>query len=794
MPLRRGAPLTFTGRGLSDSIDATNSAKGAMRSLVNLVPNPTTRGTWVCRPGQVGITTFLGFDNPGFVSGREPVGNIEYGMIASDLNPGFDQPYAYDLANDVFLTVSGIIAANVPASPPATGDWTPPVLARVGSRVVVTHPGFPGGDFKFGWFDVSGFEVVVEVDFESGKPFLFGGFSLLGIQPGMAITGAVDIPAGATVKNIFPNTQSVLDFIATSDGTADLVVADSSLIFTEMWPGKTIAGPGIQDPTVIVTRGGSIVTLSRPTLTSETGTFRAIGNVPSVRPYTYEGDFTLGDATVLNVDPVADLHTGQLLSGVNILPSPPTYVKFVTGTTMEMTQEAIGTAANAAFSAAGVVVEMTINATADGTGPVKIAGGTETAPQWGAGDTAINPLPSVPLGVAQMNGRAWFADGPDGIPFSDSLLACVRTNGTQALTVNNSQPVTAIGPLMLSAPLTGGIVQSLVAFQADVSMQQIVGDPATANLTMNLLSVPTGTHAPNTITPTAMGLAFVSPEGLRIIGFDAKVSDPIGQDGDGVVLPFLRVNNPPLAGSAFASRMTAAASGRTLRIDTPLTDGTTASYWYDLTRRIWTGPHTGAASLVKTWTDTFLITPADGSAVLLRADDSQQPDSLYVENGLPMQWEWESSLLPDSGEMAENTIIESAFMVALPPGQQVQVNFLNETRVNLDGVAIAGLQIEASLSSPWGGPIYTGPDTGVIRQRQVPWTVPLIFKQGSVNVRGNSDPGIVVGNFYMRYQILGYLLEVPQIPAATPTDLSFLLANDGVTILRNNGPVNLRPI
>jgi hypothetical protein len=239
--------------------------------------------------------------------------------------------------------------------------------------------------------------------------------------------------------------------------------------------------------------------------------------------------------------------------------------------------------------------------------------------------------------------------------------------------------------------------------------------------------------------------------------------------------------------------MTAAASGRTVRIDVPLTDGTTASYWYDLTRRIWTGPHTGAASLVKVWTDTFVITPADGTAQLLRADDSQQPDSLYIENGRPIDCEWESSLLPDSGQMAENTIIESAFMVALPPGQSVQVNFLDETRVNLDGVTLAGFVIEPSLSSPWGGPIFTGPDTGVIRQRQIPWTVPLVFKQGSVNIRFVADPNIVIGNFYMRYQILGYLLEVPQIPAATPAGEFWLLANDGVTILRNNGPINLRP-
>src|SRR6185436_12361345 len=175
------------------------------------------------------------------------------------------------------------------------------------------------------------------------------------------------------------------------------------------------------------------------------------------------------------------------------------------------------TATGAIFFGSGVVVEMNVDATADGTGTVEIEGGTPEAPQWGAGDCAINPLPSTPLGVAQMNGRAWFADGVDGIPWSDSLLPCVRTSGAQALTVNNAQPVTAIGQLMLQAALPGGIVQALIAFQTDVAMQQILGDPSNATLTMNSMPVPTGTHAPNTIVNTKDGLFFVSPEGLRYI-------------------------------------------------------------------------------------------------------------------------------------------------------------------------------------------------------------------------------------------------------------------------------------
>ena len=87
----------------------------------------------------------------------------------------------------------------------------------------------------------------------------------------------------------------------------------------------------------------------------------------------------------------------------------------------------------------------------------------------------------------------------------------------------------------------------------------------------------------------------MSPQGLRLIDLQAKVSDPIGQDGDGVIQSFLDLANPPHDTMAPASRVCAAVNGRNLRIDTPRIDGTTTSYWFDITRKIWTGPHTGAA-------------------------------------------------------------------------------------------------------------------------------------------------------------------------------------------------------
>ena len=77
------------------------------------------------------------------------------------------------------------------------------------------------------------------------------------------------------------------------------------------------------------------------------------------------------------------------------------------------------------------------------------------------------------------------------------------------------------------------------------------------------MPVLTGTLAPNSLAPSPLGLFFVSPEGLRLIDLQAKVSDPIGQDGDGVVKPFLDVSNPPHDMPAPVSRICAAVNGRT---------------------------------------------------------------------------------------------------------------------------------------------------------------------------------------------------------------------------------------
>lgn len=266
MPLRRGVPLKFSPSGVTDSLDATNAPSGSMRQLANLVPSPSTNMMFTCRPAAFPIFDFAtaGFSSPGFVSSLLVVGNIAYGTIATSRNPGDDEPFCVNLITQTAITVSGITSSNVPASPPTSGAWTPPIIAQVGSRIIVTHPGFPGGAIKFGWFDVSGFSQARLAD-TSSSTILRGNFPIIGVQPGMTITGS-GIPAGRTVV-------STSDFVLQTTGTVGLTTSLTGVGNTAgLAVGQQIAGANIPVGTTIAALpGGSTVTMSQAGTGSATG-------------------------------------------------------------------------------------------------------------------------------------------------------------------------------------------------------------------------------------------------------------------------------------------------------------------------------------------------------------------------------------------------------------------------------------------------------------------------------------------------------------------------------------------
>jgi len=535
MPPRQSAPVTWRPKGCSDTLDSSSAFNGAMASLKNLIPDPSTRSLWQCRPAAVQLTAFASFNTPGFVSALKVIGDVAYGMVASAANPGNDEPFAYDLAANIFIAITGVLAANTPASPSSTGTWTPPTMAYVGSKLIVTHPGFAAGANFFGWFDL--------------------------------------------------------------------------------------------------------------------------------------------------VNPAA--------------------------------------------------------------------------PVWHAGNlTGAIQFTTVPTAVAQFNGRAYFIHNVIGSPavvFSDVLAGTNVTNANQVLTFGDAQALTALGGLPLSNQL-GGIIQSLMVFKDDTNIYQIQGDSALNNLSVNALNTATGTLSPLSICTTPYGLTCMSPDGLRIIDFDAHISDPIGTDGDGITVPFIFTQTP--------SRLAAACNGDVLRISCKNTNAPGSpnqEWWYDFARKVWHGPHSFPASLIQPWRGSFVMTPLGVNASLWQSDSVQSVSSTYVENSVQMTFEWTTPFLPDTDSMMNNAIraglIDVAFISGIPA---FTVNMSDQNGNILNTVSISA----TGSATQWGGFNWGGAPWGgasnALAPRQLNWTRPVVFTRIQLQMLGQCAAGVKIGTLHLRYQQLKY--------------------------------------
>ena len=190
MPLRKAYPIRFTYRGISDSTDATDVFLGAAQNLKNLIFDRDNPEWMVPRPGVTPITTFPGFNTPGFVSIHNTIEPLVYGMLATNRNAGHDEPFLYDMSMQAFRAISGVTNGNTPISPATSGAWSPPSLAAIGSRVIFTHPGFGGvGGLFFGFIDTSNFSLNTVGTTANGNALVTAVGSTIGVALGQTIAG-----------------------------------------------------------------------------------------------------------------------------------------------------------------------------------------------------------------------------------------------------------------------------------------------------------------------------------------------------------------------------------------------------------------------------------------------------------------------------------------------------------------------------------------------------------------------------------------------------------------------------
>lgn len=155
MALARPAIFQWAPLGLSDARDGRLAFPGACKLLTNLIHDPVSSNMLAPRPAAFSITSFAGLTSPGVVSVQISVGTKIYGMIASGLNAGYDQPFCYDTVAQAFVAISGVTSTNVPATQGTSGAWTPPVMVLVGTYIVITHPGYTLSSGPVGTINIS---------------------------------------------------------------------------------------------------------------------------------------------------------------------------------------------------------------------------------------------------------------------------------------------------------------------------------------------------------------------------------------------------------------------------------------------------------------------------------------------------------------------------------------------------------------------------------------------------------------------------------------------------------------
>lgn len=383
------------------------------------------------------------------------------------------------------------------------------------------------------------------------------------------------------------------------------------------------------------------------------------------------------------------------------------------------------------------------------------------APVWNAGNMGgMIAFTTAPSFVKNFNGRAYYiVNPPTGQPsliFSDVLVALNTSNANQVLTFDDNEALTALGGLPLANQL-GGIIQALVVFKNVSNIYQVTGDAASDNLAKNSLNIVTGTLAPNSVCSTPKGLAFVSPDGVRLINQQAVVSDPLGTAGSGITVPFTYAVVP--------SRISATCGGNVMRVSVQNGNAVGSpqqEYWYDFARSIWTGPHTFGASLMVPYLNSFVTAPVGVTGKLFQSDVVQTATSTFNENGTPLTFNWQTSMLPDTDQMCENNILETTIYMSLVSGTgNISVTATDQDNATLGAASVlvtGGSTIWGSFV--WGQAPWQGLQSGLFPQ-QVAWPQPVVFRRMKIGAAGNSYYGFKIGRMHMRYEMLGYLQQVP---------------------------------
>lgn len=377
-----------------------------------------------------------------------------------------------------------------------------------------------------------------------------------------------------------------------------------------------------------------------------------------------------------------------------------------------------------------------------------------SAPTWWAGNTSGFGLPSVPVAVSNFGNRAYFACGNNAY-YSDILVPKTMTYAGQALTVGDTTSITGFSGLPITTS-TAGVVASLMVFKG-FQVWQVTGDEVNGDLVQNFLSLTTGCSSPRTIVATPIGVIFIAINGpCYVSNYGAVLPLTNGQMSltPDIRAPFQQIVNPGRAAASFCGNI------YRVCIDTNFGDvNSTNDYWFDITTRRWTGPHSWPNDCSSQYKNKFVISSRNTAAALYFSETIPTPSSLYADNGVGISVELKTSFLPKMQNINVKEVIESTVEISGQASSGVfQINALNENYSVLSSAAV--LPESNANAVKWAASLW-GAATWVEEENEpstlsIPWDQPLVFKKLAIQFLATASYYLSIGAFFAKYKNTGY--------------------------------------
>lgn len=363
-------------------------------------------------------------------------------------------------------------------------------------------------------------------------------------------------------------------------------------------------------------------------------------------------------------------------------------------------------------------------------GWIQISGGTYT---WNSGNTATNPLPSVPTGVSIFSDRAYYTVGNVQY-YSDVLAPTTMTAGTQSLTIGGSDAVIATTGQPFFTTSNGGILAALLCFKA-AQVWQITGDAATSNLAKNKLSDGVGTAAPRSVVNTPLGVMFVAPDGIRTVTLNGQISEANAD----LTTPFL---NPIVP-----SRIAAAYNVGFYRICTNWLLGgvlQTAEFWFSTKRETWCGPHSLMYDGITGADSTFYVSGPSFTGQLLQSNviPNEQTDT-FTELGVNLTWTSQNALIPEFRAMPGWSLFESSLFLGFQLQQTITANILDQASNVLATYALVTPFLAPANATNYQLKFQAATGGG---------STIMIPTRHSFQLKGTSSANLRIGSIFAHYQ------------------------------------------